>query len=86
MSDDDYMAHAWRVADHLCAACFARVLVRRSMSDERWVFRCSNCGTECIGEDVTVMCACGLPAIECRPNENISAEWPGQIVAQALQD
>lgn len=77
---DDYMHHKWALVDHVCAACYGRVLAR-PIGGERYVFRCSNCGVEREGQDVAIVCACSLPGVECQPNTDITPEWPGLYVA-----
>lgn len=80
----DYM---WRMTDHICRACFGRVLMREGF-DGQTVYRCSNCGVERDGVDERVICCCGLKlrttvdaGIRCRVNENRSPEFPSEIVA-----
>ncbi|MDN3365894.1 hypothetical protein QQO24_01745 [Ralstonia pseudosolanacearum] len=75
--------HLWALTDHVCRHCLARILARPG-EDEREVFRCSNCGAERAGDDESVLCACSLPNAECRPNDDISPLWPGEIVAVDL--
>ncbi|MDO3527527.1 hypothetical protein ACNRBH_09150 [Ralstonia pseudosolanacearum] len=81
---DDYLAHAWRITDHVCATCFGRVLARPGSTDESEVYRCSNCGVERAGESEAVICACSLPGVRCEVNDDVSPLWPGEIVAMEL--
>lgn len=86
----DYLGHAWALAPHVCARCFARVLTRAG--DYRAdVYRCSNCGFERAGADASAICACGLrladgsdARVRCRPNDARTPEYPGEVEAAAL--
>lgn len=91
MSDaGDYLAHSWRLTAHVCARCFARVLARSGDTGDE-VYRCSNCGFERAGADESAICACGLwladgsdARVRCRPNDNRTPEYPGEVEAVAL--
>lgn len=48
----------WAIQDHICRKCFGRVLGTPDADSMLW--RCSNCGYEVHGEDVSVICCCGI--------------------------
>jgi hypothetical protein len=48
----------WRFEDHVCRQCLGRV-VSRQAEDGQTVVRCSNCGTQAMGEP-SATCACGI--------------------------
>nr|CUV26854.1 conserved protein of unknown function [Ralstonia solanacearum] len=77
--------HLWHFTAHVCGACYGRVLARPGEDDgSAEVYRCANCGVEREGEDESAICACGLPGVECLPNDDVTAEWPGEVVAVAV--
>lgn len=82
---DDLSRYFWALTDHVCRQCFARVVARPGDDDDQ-VFRCSNCGSEAQGSDERVICACGLPGVECRPNDNPTPAEPGEIIAVESAD
>lgn len=78
---------SWLLTDHVCRACFGRVLASAS-DDGAQRFRCSNCGLEAEGRKPEVLCACGLrlkngrdAGIRCQRNEAPTPEFPSEIVA-----
>lgn len=81
---DDLSHHFWALTNHVCARCFARVLARPGKDDGCEMFRCSNCGVERESECESAICACGLPGVQCLPNDNPTPLDPGEIVAVAL--
>ncbi|HEF4739708.1 hypothetical protein KTD19_12520 [Burkholderia multivorans] len=88
--NDSYLGHRYRLTDHCCRVCFARVLTR-SGADGADVYRCSNCGFERAGVDASTICACGLrladgrdARVRCLRNESPSPLEPSEIVAAAL--
>lgn len=81
----------WVVTDHICRACFGRVLVRETF-DRRKIYRCSNCGIETEGKTESVVCCCGIKlktgidaGIRCQPNDAPTPEFPAQIVAAQVE-
>ncbi|UIF85153.1 hypothetical protein KAF44_13395 [Cupriavidus necator] len=77
------MAKRWSITQHVCASCYGRVLAR-PCDDELMEFVCANCGREKVGENESCICACGLQNAECRPNDDVSPLWPGEVVAVEL--
>lgn len=78
---------SWELIDHVCAACFGRLLARNG------VYRCSNCGAA--ADVLKSVCACGIrlnagkgktkdAGIRCVKNKHISPEFPGEIVAEQV--
>lgn len=81
-------AHQWELTDHICRACFGRLLRRESDDGERHVYRCANCGVEAEGRRESVLCCCGMKlktgpdaGVRCIPNDQKSPECPSEIVA-----
>jgi len=81
----------WEVTDHVCRACFGRILKRESDDGDGWLYRCSNCGAEAAGRRETVICSCGIKlrtgkdaGIRCMPNTQPTPECPSQIVAEQV--
>lgn len=55
-------AHAhedFRLEDHICRGCYGRLLSRPADAPGDRVYRCTNCGREETGRQVSVLCACG---------------------------
>ena len=79
----------WIITDHVCAACFGRILVTYDEDDKK-TFRCSNCSVESVGRSAAVICACGTKirgrdaGIRCVKNSAKSPEWPSDIVAEQI--
>lgn len=80
-------AQLWALTDHICRACFSRVLVRETFDHKR-VYRCSGCGVEREGKSEAAVCCCGLKlktgvdaGIRCVQNQNKIPEFPAEIVA-----
>lgn len=48
----------WAIQDHICRKCFGRVLSATSDGQTHW--RCCNCGYTVDGDDVAVICCCGI--------------------------
>lgn len=48
----------WVIQDHICRKCFGRVV--SAQEGTQTLFKCTNCGYECPGEDVACMCCCGI--------------------------
>lgn len=48
----------WTVQDHICRKCFGRVL--GAADGDAMVWRCSNCGYEVSGDQVSAICCCGI--------------------------
>lgn len=77
---------AWLLTDHLCRACFGRVL--KHAEEPTW--RCSNCGLSHTGGTHASICACGIKlrngrnaGLRCTPNNEPTPELPGEIVVVA---
>lgn len=77
----------WTLTDHICRACFGRVL-RQPQGEGVRRYRCSNCGLEATGRDESALCACGLrlkggrdAGIRCERNPTPTPEFPSEIVA-----
>lgn len=88
MSKDNEGSYFWKLEDHVCRACFGRV-VSRVAFDKRTLFRCTNCGIEIAGKDSRVLCCCGLKlrtkidaGLRCTVNASRTAEFPSEIVAE----
>lgn len=65
----------WEITDHLCRACFGRIL-KRATADGQTIFRCSNCGIE--RETRKGMCWCH-GRFRCQLNTNKTPDFPGEI-------
>lgn len=51
-------AGLWVIQDHICRKCFGRVV---SCNDgDQTHYRCTNCGYEISGQDVSCICCCGI--------------------------
>ncbi len=81
----------WVVADHICRACFGRVMTRTTF-DRRKVYRCSNCELEATGEGPQCLCCCGIKmrgtrdaGVRCVPNTQRRPENPAMIIAEQVQ-
>ena len=48
----------WAVEDHICRKCFGRVVSR--MEGDQTHYRCTNCGYETWGDQVSTICCCGI--------------------------
>lgn len=79
----------WRITDHACRACFARVLTHKAADGKR-IYRCSNCGTEAEGYDHRSVCACGMKlktgasaGLVCRRNTAPTPEVPAEILVES---
>lgn len=48
----------WAIQDHICRKCFGRVLGAPEGGSMQW--RCSNCGYEVTGDQVSTICCCGI--------------------------
>ena len=77
----------WAITDHICRACFSRVLVRETF-DRRRIYRCAGCGIEKEGRSEAAICSCGIKlktgvdaGIRCELNTNRSPEWPAEVTA-----
>lgn len=81
----------WLIEDHVCRACFGRVLSRTGEGGVR-VYRCSNCGAERSGSRVSLLCACGIKlrgvvdaGLRCRENTSPKPECMSQIVVEQTE-
>lgn len=81
----------WSISDHVCRACFSRVLVRETF-DRRKIFRCSNCEIEAEGRSESAICCCGIKlktgvdaGIRCHRQESPSPEFPSRVVASQAE-
>jgi len=79
--------HQWTLTDHVCRACFGRIVARETF-DRRHVYRCTNCGAEREGRTESVLCCCGIrlksgvdAGIRCQRNPEPTPEFPSEIVA-----
>lgn len=79
----------WAVTDHVCQACFGRVLSRPLGDGQNRAYRCSNCGATGDGRSPSVICACGmklkggrLMGLHCVPNSAPTPEFPAQVIAE----
>lgn len=76
----------WKIENHICAVCCGRILSRRD--GDKTEYRCSNCGVSTT--KVTGLCCCGIKiqrrdaGIRCVSNDNVTPEWPGEIVAKQV--
>lgn len=80
----------WVLTDHVCCACFARVLQLVTF-DRRKVYRCSNCELERDGAGSQALCCCGIKlrngrdaGIRCVKNPRRTPENPAQIIAEQV--
>lgn len=48
----------WVIQDHICRKCFGRILSCEHEGQTH--FKCSNCGYETTGTDVSAICCCGI--------------------------
>lgn len=93
---DEKISHFWQVEQHVCRACFGRVLSRAGNLGRR-VYRCACCGIEQEGRSVSVLCACGIKlrtgkghggqqdaGIRCVANRDRSPENLSEVVAVAV--
>lgn len=48
----------WTIQDHICRKCFGRVL--GALEGDSMTWRCSNCGYEVSGDQVSAICCCGI--------------------------
>jgi hypothetical protein len=78
----------YEVQDHVCRACFGRVLKHTDLSGQRHIFTCSNCGLAAPGRNAHAICACGIrlkggrdAGIRCERNTAPTPEFPSEIVA-----
>ena len=82
----------WIITDHVCRACFGRVLTRTGDDGQRR-YKCSNCELELAGGAVKCLCACGMTmgkkardmGLRCVRNPRPSPEVPGAIVVAEVQ-
>lgn len=84
---------SWRLAPHVCAVCFGRILARPDpdASEHGTLYRCSNCGAEKRSTRPESLCACGITlrtgrnaGIRCIPNPSRTPECPAEIVAEEI--
>jgi hypothetical protein len=75
----------WVVLDHICRACFGRLL-KSTDRDGTIVIKCADCETEAY-ERVENLCCCGAKlrngrraGLKCQRNPAPGAEQPAQIV------
>lgn len=90
MSKQQYL---WAVEDHVCRACFGRVLSRESIAGKR-VYRCACCGIEREGHGPSALCACGIKlrqghgpmdgGIRCLVNKQRTPENLAEVVAMQV--
>lgn len=78
----------WRIEDHVCSACFGRVLSRPAGGGVS-VYRCSDCGLSATGRTTRVICSCGMKlrgstdmGIRCMRNEHQTPEFMVEICAR----
>lgn len=77
----------WVITDHICRACFSRVLMRETF-DMRRIYRCAGCGIEQEGKSEAAICCCGMKlksgldmGVRCERNPMKSPEFPAEITA-----
>ena len=83
----------WRLEPHVCLVCMGRIVSRLPKrergSEERRVYRCTNCGATGRGQART-LCMCGTryggrdAGIRCTPNPSRSTECPSEITAKEV--
>jgi len=98
------MTEAWEIVDHVCGGCAGRLVRRRegSVRDappavRHWLYRCTNCGMQGIGETKghPLICGCnyrlgdpktpGRPAgVRCTVNPRPTPECPAEIVVMEV--
>ena len=82
----------WAVTDHICTACFGRVLRSARSREDVTEFRCSNCGATGTGTTASI-CWCGhsqpatrgMQRFKCRDNENPTPEFPAEVEVVELR-
>lgn len=77
----------WSITDHVCKACFGRLLVCRDEHGKLHV-RCADCGLQADGSH-KALCACGQKlntggdaGLRCRPNPNQGPDAPQEIIVE----
>jgi hypothetical protein len=82
---------AWYFTDHVCRACFGRVMVHIHF-DRRRTYRCTCCGLTAEGKSEAAICACGIKlktgrdaGVRCVPNKERRPESPSEIVARQAE-
>jgi len=84
-------AQHFLLTDHVCLACFGRVLESAPLGTPR-VFRCADCGIEAPAKGSTPpICACNArlgsrdAGIRCVANPRPRPELPSEILARELR-
>lgn len=85
---------AWELTNHICGACFGRVLSRPmpdldGVAATTRIYRCAECGIERVGHSSAIICACGFKVngrtnlgLRCELNTTKTPEFPAEIIAR----